>query len=200
MPGDLIHSNVYLACRLLPVFFNRQLSSVSSRTCTGFYNSGTLAFRKSTFGGRQVRLGDIQASVSTCMCMLACLWPYTVNFKWACLNLIVRRSRSYTQSRTLVSVSEAWRAIGRVQRCDWRWSTHGNLLLVCYRSSGSSMLTTRWNEASLVSASYLDRFTTEVSHWRIHCPLYHGACELYTLPLILFLSHVCTPECNVSLR
>ena len=31
------------------------------------------------------------------------------------------------------------------------------------RQEVSGMLTTRWNEASLVSASYLDRFTTEVT-------------------------------------
>ena len=31
------------------------------------------------------------------------------------------------------------------------------------RQEVSSMLTTRWNEASLVSASYLERFTTEVT-------------------------------------
>ena len=60
---------------LTSAFSNRQLSSVSNRTCAGFYNSGTLAFQKSTFGGRQVRLGGIQASFSvaclhTCECKI----------------------------------------------------------------------------------------------------------------------------------
>ena len=58
---------------LTSAFSNRQLSSVSNRTCAGFYNSGTLAFQKSTFGGRQVRLGGIQASFSVaCLHMCEC--------------------------------------------------------------------------------------------------------------------------------
>ena len=59
-----------------------------------------------------------------CICLLACSWPYTINFKWACLNFNIKKIE-------LMHLGEAWRAIARMAASvtwswdDWSWSTCG---------------------------------------------------------------------------
>ena len=66
------------------------------------------------------------------MCVHVCLdWPLTKNFKWACLNFNI------TKIKLVHSVGDREGLLPEciVSYLELSWSTHGNLLLDCYRSS-----------------------------------------------------------------
>ena len=72
-----------------------------------------------------------------CVCMFACLWPYTVNFNWARLNFnITKIEHMHSADPCHISMAGLSASVTR-SGDDWSWSTHGNLHLVCmccYRS------------------------------------------------------------------